>query len=116
PAGPVAVAVYSTDLAGVTFARPFNATGPTSGSIRTLWASRASHSSTAGCPDTTTPGLAVSVMPGRRGTAAVSAATTRSTFWLAVPPGPFAVATYVTDFLGVTVRDPLVGTSPMPGS
>ncbi len=35
---------------------------------------------------------------------------------VAVPPGPVAVAVYVTDDVGLTCRDPVAVTSPTPGS
>ena len=42
--------------------------------------------------------------------------TVKRTLSPAVPPGPVAVATYVTDDDGVTWRLPLAGTIPKPGS
>src|SRR4030095_492787 len=67
----------------------------------------------AGAGSTTIGTLAVRVPPGG---GVGFGATMSSTLCCAVPPTPVAVTTYLTDFSGATIRVPVEGTSPIPGS
>jgi copper(I)-binding protein len=107
PPGPVTVMVYVVVVSGVTEREPFSATVPMPLSMLAEVASVDVQVSVDDPPDWILAGFAERFTVGSSVTVTVAVASE-------VPPGPVTVMVYVVVVSGVTEREPLTPTDPIP--